>query len=584
MKTKNIIINCFAIIAGASLMNGCSLDEYNPSGGPTLIDQVSTVAGYGQLVNSCYYPLTRTWTGGGEDYTVFLAECGTDLWTCPQGDGYLKEVFYYDNLNGAVGSLGEGWQCSYESINDCNAAIHYASLPEFKSEAERNTKVAEAHYLRAFFNFFLIEQYGAKYLPQEETTTPITDVPMATLDQFYDLIFSDLKFAMQHLPYTQTEIGRATRGAAYHLYAKVCLQYAGYDSTPNKQQLYTDAKNAALEIINNRSAYGLELYNEPSDIFKVTNNKTNKEAVWVATHSQNGSLNPRGGNYWNRVYKQFGCLQEDGSCGVKWNISTEYVKFDMRIMPTLALLDLYSDKDLRYDAFFKEKYYATTDYTWSAGDCAKYQKNNDSFVGKKTISTGDLAMYFTRQNINNPESFDYACFDRDMLYNADGTINKNVVRYGYPSLKKFEAPGMYNGELGKSYTWADHLVYRLSETYLLAGEACFRLNETNEAVNYFNIIRNRACQDHDGSMNISAADVNVDFILSERARELCGEYTRFMDLKRMGKSVMEQYVNSNPDIKAKGKFVVNTHYLRPVPESKELNYQKNPSEFQNPGY
>ena len=85
-------------------------------------------------------------------------------------------------------------------------------------------------------------------------------------------------------------------------------------------------------------------------------------------------------------------------------------------------------------------------------------------------------------------------------------------------------------------------------------------------------------------MNVAAGDIDVDFILAERGRELCGEYTRFMDLKRMGKTVFAKYVNSNPDIKAHASFDVETHFLRPIPEKSELNYQSNPDGFQNPGY
>jgi hypothetical protein len=583
MKTKNILINSLAVIA-LCWLSGCSLAELNLSGGPTLDDKASTQEGFEQLINGCYFPLTRSWTGGGEDYVVFLAEVGTDLWTCPQGRDYMKQFFNYGDLNGSYGALGEGWQSSYESINMCNAAIHYASRAGFGSDEKRDAKVAEAHFLRAFFNFFIVEQFGGKYLPTEETTVPITEIPLSSVDAFYQLIFSDLKFAMQHLPKVQQERGRATSGAANHLYAKACLQYAGYESTPDKQQLYTEAKNAALELINNKSAYLLDIYPETSDIFAVGNNKNNKEAIWVATHSQNSSLNPRGQNYWNRVYKQFGYLQEDGTCGVKWDINSEYVKFDKKIMPTLALLDIYAEKDTRYNSYFREKYIANINYTWSAGDCNKYQKNTDVFAGKKSIAKGDLAMYFTREDIPDPKALDYACFDRDMLFNPDGTINTNVTNYGYPVLKKFEAPGMYAGELGKSYTWADHLVYRLAETYLLAGEACWRLNDLNNAVTYFNVVRDRACENHDGSLNITVSDINVDFVLAERARELCGEYTRWMDLKRMGKSIMANYVNSNPEIKAVGKFNIDVHYLRPVPDGKEMNYLTNPDEFQNPGY
>jgi hypothetical protein len=57
-----------------------------------------------------------------------------------------------------------------------------------------------------------------------------------------------------------------------------------------------------------------------------------------------------------------------------------------------------------------------------------------------------------------------------------------------------------------------------------------------------------------------------------------------MDLKRMGKAVMASYINSNPDIRAVGRFNIDVHYLRPVPDGKEMNYQTNPGGFQNPGY
>lgn len=582
MKTKNIFITC--IVLSIILFSGCSLEEYNPSGGPTLDEYCSTPQGFGHLINACYFPLTRSWTGGGEDYVIFQSECGTDLWTCPQGEGWMKEIFYYMGLNGGTAHLNEGWQSSYESINYCNAAIRLAENAGFENLDERDAKVAEAHFLRAFFNFFLVEQFGGVYLPLAETTEPITDIPRSSVSDFYQLIFSDLEFAMEHLPKVQSERGRATRGAAYHLYAKACLQYASYDEATNKKELYTAAKDAALELINNKASYGLRLYEEPAEVFDVANNKSNEEAIWVATHSQSSTLNPRGSKYWNRVFKQFGCIQENNQCGIVFGLDGPYVKFEKRIMPTLSLLDLYGERDSRYAAYFREDYVANGNYTWSDGDCSKFGKDPTIFAGKITISPGELGMRFTRMDIEDPFSLPYGCLDRDLIYNPDGTINIQYTNVGYPALKKFEAPGMYAGELHKAYSWADQLLYRLAETYLLAGEAAFRLNDPLAAATFFNVVRNRACKNHDGSLNISADDIDVDFILAERARELCGEYTRFMDLKRMGITVFAQYIDSNPDIRVRGQFNPDVHIVRPIPEKSELNYQSNPDKFQNPGY
>ena len=78
--------------------------------------------------------------------------------------------------------------------------------------------------------------------------------------------------------------------------------------------------------------------------------------------------------------------------------------------------------------------------------------------------------------------------------------------------------------------------------------------------------------------------MSIDFILDERARELAGEYHRWMDLKRTGKLV-EYAVKYNPDI-------VNADYfkgtngqnkiLRPIPLT-AINLNEAKVE-QNPGY
>lgn len=143
MKTINKLQILTAVVLGLLLFNACSLEEYNPSGGPTTDEYFSTPTGYEQLINACYFPLTRSWTGGGEDYVVFMAECGTDLWTCPQGEGWMKEVFYYTGLNGGTAHLNEGWQSSYESINYCNAAIRFAPKAGYTDDAVRDAKFCE---------------------------------------------------------------------------------------------------------------------------------------------------------------------------------------------------------------------------------------------------------------------------------------------------------------------------------------------------------------------------------------------------------------------------------------------------------
>lgn len=81
-------------------------------------------------------------------------------------------------------------------------------------------------------------------------------------------------------------------------------------------------------------------------------------------------------------------------------------------------------------------------------------------------------------------------------------------------------------------------------------------------------------------MQIQASQVNLDFILDERAREFAGEQMRWFDLKRTGKLV-ERVTKYNPDA---APYIKNFHVLRPIPQS-ELDAVTNKNEFrQNEGY
>lgn len=128
---------------------------------------------------------------------------------------------------------------------------------------------------------------------------------------------------------------------------------------------------------------------------------------------------------------------------------------------------------------------------------------------------------------------------------------------------------------------------RLAEMYLIAAEASYKLNKTSpDAAYYINVLRTRAAVktpvDHTSQMQVSISDIDLDFLLDERARELAGEHLRWPDLKRTKQ--LENRLGQgkqNPDITA---FNPEKHYLRPIPQA-ELDVLENAEEYgQNPGY
>ncbi|HKG69565.1 MAG TPA: RagB/SusD family nutrient uptake outer membrane protein, partial [Segetibacter sp.] len=127
----------------------------------------------------------------------------------------------------------------------------------------------------------------------------------------------------------------------------------------------------------------------------------------------------------------------------------------------------------------------------------------------------------------------------------------------------------------------DAFVMRIAEMYLIVAEADMQSNNIAEAVTYMNMLRTkRAKPAMENLMMITSADLNIDFILDERARELVGEQLRWFDLKRTNKLI--EYVQKyNTDAKNN---IQPYQMLRPIPQS-QLDAVTNKDEFkQNAGY
>ncbi|MBQ0151092.1 MAG: RagB/SusD family nutrient uptake outer membrane protein [Bacteroidales bacterium] len=86
---------------------------------------------------------------------------------------------------------------------------------------------------------------------------------------------------------------------------------------------------------------------------------------------------------------------------------------------------------------------------------------------------------------------------------------------------------------------ADWYMIRIAETYLLRAEARLAQNNKSGAAEDINVIRNRA-----GAKSCSAADVDIDYIMDERARELFGEEQRWITLNRLSCNPKATYVTS----------------------------------------
>jgi starch-binding outer membrane protein, SusD/RagB family len=123
------------------------------------------------------------------------------------------------------------WASAYDAINRANAVLDH--VPSINMDVPlRDRIVAEAKFLRALHYFNLVRLFGDVPLKLHETNgLDSLALPRSPAADVYAQIVKDLQDAIAVLPsaktYTGTDIGRASRGAAKTLLAKVYLQRAG---------------------------------------------------------------------------------------------------------------------------------------------------------------------------------------------------------------------------------------------------------------------------------------------------------------------------------------------------------------------
>ncbi|WP_229719302.1 RagB/SusD family nutrient uptake outer membrane protein [Winogradskyella schleiferi] len=138
----------------------------------------------------------------------------------------------------------------------------------------------------------------------------------------------------------------------------------------------------------------------------------------------------------------------------------------------------------------------------------------EQFPGEENSADG-RALFFTEgqtKNISSVSTF------------TDG--------YAVSKYRNVDVSGNPGSDTSGDHTDIDFPMFRLADVYLMYAEAVLQDGggDMNTAVGYINELRERAYGDNSG--DISAADMDLDFILSERSRELYWECHRRTDLIR----------------------------------------------------
>jgi hypothetical protein len=513
-----------------------------------------TEALFQEFVNASYEPLRSFWA---QERGFTLTEFGTDIYTKGADGSYKFVNDYTTQLNPTVDYFTNTWNDFYRAINTINAALDQAPVVQMDSSVKVK-RMAEVRYLRALYYFYLVQMFGPLHITLHEIKAPTTEAHRYPLDSVYDgVIIPDLQYAEAHLPAVQPDYGRATKGAVQHLLAKVYLARlrvpddSAADEVAKRQAGdFANAADYAQRVISS----GLyQLLPRFADVFDF-HNERNAEVIWSVQFTADPLTTGPGNSghlYFLMEYDVLPGMLRDVANGRPFK----------RFRPTKFFLGLYDrTRDARYDAQFKR--------VWYANNAATIPKDT---MGRPKFQVGDMAVFVSatdsdtvRVTGSNPVPY--------RVYTPK-TYSDRI----FPSLNKFEDP--FRLSVNDTRGSRDFLLFRLAETDLIAAEALLRDGRPAEGLPYINAVRRRAAiPGQETAMELTLAQLTLDEVLNERARELAGESMRWFDLVRTHKLV-ERVKLYNPDGRAN---IQPFHALRPIPQT-QIDRTTTPFP-QNPGY
>ncbi|MFV0378507.1 MAG: RagB/SusD family nutrient uptake outer membrane protein [Mangrovibacterium sp.] len=508
---------------------------------------------------------------------MYLAEgASSDIYYAPSN----TNRFYSWNITADMGELNSLWSACYVSINQANEVI--AQLEKGVDGLNENLRIrylGEVRFLRSFFYYHLVMQWGDVYLTTSPTKTIETEAYRTPSSEIWDFILTELDFCISNLPDEYTsDYGRITTNAARQFKALALLT-----AKRNDESSVAEALKLGEDIINSGK---YELEESHADLFSMSNMR-NKEIIFPVLYTVNSEYNGDG----NTAHLYFTCAYSEEHPGVKRVI--QYGRPWGRLRPTKFMMNLFDeDIDERFEDDFRDQW----DITENSASFSMFNPNTKQ-TETITMKKGDVALkIFKKMPTPDDVKAIYPVWGYlpDEYYGKLDIQSESNPNGAWPSNTKFQNYKFYihttkhsdplRATINETRGTRDVYVFRLAETYLIAAEAATLLNDKEKAAEYINVVRARAAKTgRESEMEISSEQVSMDFILDERARELQGEMQRWYDLRRTGK-LLERVRNAHAGDATYLSYVKDYHALRPIPEN-QLTRMSNPEDFpQNPGY
>ncbi|MCU7549246.1 RagB/SusD family nutrient uptake outer membrane protein [Chitinophagaceae bacterium LB-8] len=223
----------------------------------------------------------------GQDYAKGLFTCNDEtFWGGPgRNTPDAQSSFSFDYANSNVSNL---WSKLYTGIERANQLIAYVDKND--PSAEVQAAYGEALFLRGYYHFLLVSNFGAVPLKLTPSTDPNNlSLSRTPVDSIYQSILSDMKMAEGKV-YPISKLGTASRvskTAVQGILARVYLTMAGYPFNGGKagsRAMYDSSSVYSQKVINSglhslNPSYSQVFINHAADKYEV------KESIWEADFS-----------------------------------------------------------------------------------------------------------------------------------------------------------------------------------------------------------------------------------------------------------------------------------------------------------
>lgn len=518
-----------------------------------------------------------TWRDTPDDYFHFGS--GTDILFLPHDDNLPFTDWSY--INETTNFLRYTYGRHYQLIYYTNTILEQSENPEvtWNNDQEKLQVQAEARFFRAYGYRYLSYLFGGVPIVDHVVEEPRLDFTRDSREDVYKFIIEDLKFASENLPESTTEPGRVVKAAADHYLAEV---YVALGDETGNSEYYQKAIEASSRVIDGtdgdyhlmqdrfgwrKDVEGKDVYwdlfqmRSPDSYSNFNYQNGNKEAVWVIQIDNflpGGLISRMPRTDQERVFwpafwawRKFGYTppaRDWTGRGIAWLRPTNHFLYDIWKN---------DDGDIRNDPDNIQRIYYAPPPVINGVEDPDY---DTTYVTQVTLADG--TPYEVKLKPGDPIKKEWLTTRQDTMIN------------GFPRVMKMGSDFHYNEDPSNGFA-KEYYAIRLPETYLVRAEAYMKAGDLTSAAEDINTVRARS-----NAPLITASDVDIDYILDERARELFGEEMRTLTLCRLG-LLYDRTKRFGYEVS--GNTVQPKNNLMPIPQSViDANSQ---ADFpQNPGY